>query len=110
MINDLIDNATNDILQHCHMLEETRARYIAERIVNAAYNSGRDAALISIMDTRQAADYWNVSMRRAQAHIKNLHDRYGVGAKFGREWVITIEEAERHRPRPGPGRPPKTEN
>ena len=108
-ITDLIHNATNDIIQHCPILDEARARHLAERIVNAAYNSGRDAALMSIMDTRQAAAYWSVSIRRAQAHIKALHERYGVGAKFGREWVITTEEAKRHRPRPGPGRPPKIE-
>ena len=102
-LNTIIERAAADLAARSHVPEQV-SRPILERLANEAFQRGRDAALLSIMDTAQAAALWGVSRRRAQAHIKRLHERFGIGARFGREWVITAEEAERYRPGP-PGRP-----
>jgi transposase len=44
-------------------------------------------------------------MRRVTAHCKTLHEQFGVGRKFGKTWVLTADEAERHRPAAKAGRP-----
>jgi hypothetical protein len=57
----------------------------------------------------QLAQEWGVSVRRAQAHVKHLHETLNVGSRLGNIWVLTEEEATTHRPAEGPGRPRKGE-
>lgn len=54
----------------------------------------------------QLALLWEVSPRRAQAHVKRLHATRGVGRKLGNIWVLTEEEAAANAPGE-PGRPAK---
>lgn len=73
-------------------------------IINA-----RNYKPLEIYTSDEAAKMWGVTVRRAQAHIATLHARFGVGRKVGRDWLLSADEAERHPPRPGAGRPPKAE-
>lgn len=53
----------------------------------------------------QLAQEWGVSIRRAQAHVKHLHTKLGVGRKLGNIWVLSEAETLDHRPAESPGRP-----
>lgn len=51
--------------------------------------------------TEQAAEELGISEQR----IKQLCCEGRMGVRVGRDWVITAEDIERNRERPGPGRP-----
>lgn len=71
--------------------------------------NARDYKPLEFRTSDEAAKMWGVTVRRAQAHIALLNARFGVGRKVGRDWLLSADEAERHPPRQGAGRPPKAE-
>ncbi len=44
--------------------------------------------LDNFMTTADVAEYFNVSERRASALIKNRHERFGIGRRWGKFWVV----------------------
>lgn len=74
----------------------------ARSFADAVEPADRNAHLRTIP---QLAAEWGVSIRRAQAHVKYLHAKYGAGRKLGNAWVLTDVEAVEHKPADGPGRP-----
>lgn len=60
--------------------------------------TGKYKREIELLSTDELATKWAVSKRRVQAHIVTLHERFGVGRKVGRDWLLSADEAERHRP------------
>lgn len=77
-----------------------------QSLLEELYDAGADDLRACLRGTEDAADAWNVSTRRAQAHIAAIHERHGVAARIGRAWLITADEIERYRPGES-GRPKK---
>lgn len=55
-----------------------------------------------LFTAEQAAEELGISVQR----VKQLCAEGRMGRKVGRDWVISVEDIERNRERPGPGRPP----
>jgi len=55
-----------------------------------------------LLTTAQAADILGISEQR----VRQLCAEGRMGQRVGRDWVITADDIERNRERPGPGRPP----
>lgn len=90
-------------------ITETRLRSALDALATRIASYTRSYELLGIRTSDEMAEEWGVTVRRAQAHIATLHARFGVGRKVGRDWLLSADEAERHPPRPGAGRPPKAE-
>lgn len=88
---------------------EIRLRTALDTLATRIANHTRTYELLGIRTSDEAAELWGVGKRRAQAHIALLNARFGVGRKVGRDWLLSADEAERHPPRQGAGRPPKAE-
>jgi hypothetical protein len=54
--------------------------------------------LDELRGAEQAAAVWDVSERRARAHIARLHEKYGIGRQFGGAWLLRRQDIERHPP------------
>lgn len=102
LISQEIDRTCEQICEHGvtrRMSEETLRRRLETFAARVAADA-RSAALLSVRSAEDAAESWDVSVRRAQAHIAYLHERHAVGARIGRAWFLTEEEIERYRPGP----------
>lgn len=84
---------------------EIRLRTILTKLQHSSASNTRAYELLGLRDTEKLSQLWGVSMRRVTAHCQKLHKRWGVGRKFGKTWVLTADEAERHWPAPKAGRP-----
>jgi hypothetical protein len=83
---------------------------LAAEILSQAVAAGIDVTRLEwwndetpLLTTAQAADILGLSVQR----IKQLCTEGRMGRKVGRDWVISVEDLERNRERPGPGRPRK---
>lgn len=90
-------------------ITETALRLAMQTFAHQVASHTRSYELLNLMDTEGLADYWHVSRPRVIKHITHLHERWGVGRKVGRDWLLSTDEAERHRPGPV-GRPRKQPN
>ena len=86
---------------------EVRLMSVLKPLVASVASNTRAYELLGIRTAEDMAVEWDVSVRRAQAFIASLHERHGVGRRFGKLWVLSADEAGRHRPGAG-GRPRKT--
>lgn len=112
LIEQEIDSTIEHLLPHGGgaTITETRLRSALDALATRIANHTRAYELLGIRTSDEMAEEWGVSKRRAQAHIATLHDRFGVGRKVGRDWLLSADEAERHPPRPGAGRPKREES
>lgn len=62
------------------------------------YDGAQDDLLSDLMSAEQAAARWDVTERRARAHIARLHEKYGVGRQLGGAWVLRRAHVESHAP------------
>lgn len=67
-------------------------------LLEEVYEAGWDDALSDLCDSAQAAARWDVTERRARAHIARLHEKYGVGRQFGGSWLLNRQDIDRHPP------------
>lgn len=79
-------------------------------IVEDLYDTAQDDLLGQLHDAERAADAWQVSRRRANAHITHIHRQHGVGTRIGGALLLRQSEIEKYRPRASAGRPPKERN
>jgi hypothetical protein len=79
---------------------------LLEQVSQIAFSEGKTYALANLLDQDQVAQEFGVSRTRAQALIKNRHDRLGVGLKIGGAWVVSRDDLEALRPGPV-GKPKK---
>lgn len=102
LIESEIRSTVNRLLPHGGgaTITEARLRSALDALAQQIASHTRSYELLGIRSSDELAAEWNVSKRRVQAHIQSLHERFGVGRKFGRDWFLSAEEAERHRPRP----------
>lgn len=77
---------------------EVRLRSALAKLAQRVANHTRAYELLGIRTSEELAAEWGVTKRRVQAHIATLHERFGVGRKIGRDWVLSADEAARHRP------------
>ena len=84
---------------------EVRLRSALAKLAQRVASHTRAYELLGIRTSDELATEWGVSKRRVQTFIAQLHERSGVGRKIGRDWVLSADEAEHHRPG-APGRPP----
>lgn len=102
-----LNEAINSLVELFPQLvgREVRLRSILTKLQHSSASNARAYELLGLRDTEELSQLWGVSMRRVTAHCKTLHEQFGVGRKFGKTWVLTADEAERHRPAAKAGRP-----
>lgn len=108
MTQQHIDKAIEALLPNggAGRVTEHRLRHVLERLAQQAATTGVNEALAGLREASEIEHIWGVSRRRVNAHIRHLHERFGVGAKIGGAWVLTAEEVERYAPGDS-GRPRK---
>jgi excisionase family DNA binding protein len=70
----------------------TRVRRSLEKIAHVAFQAGKIYALVGLMTVGDVAERLGVTRRRASALIKNRHEKFGVGMKFGSSWLIHYDD------------------
>lgn len=102
-----LNEAINSLVEQFPQLSgrEVRLRSILTKLQHSSASNTRAYELLGLRDSDELHHLWGVSMRRVTAHCQTLHERFGVGRKFGKTWVLTADEAERHRPAAKAGRP-----
>ena len=102
-----LNEAINSLVEQFPQLagREVRLRSILTKLQHSSASITRAYELLGLRDSDELHHLWGVTMRRVTAHCQMLHERFGVGRKFGKTWVLTADEAERHRPAARAGRP-----
>lgn len=102
-----LNEAINSLVKQFPQLvvREVRLRSILTKLQHSSASNTRAYELLGLRDSDELHHLWGVSMRRVTAHCQTLHERFGVGRKFGKTWVLTADEAGRHRPAAKAGRP-----
>lgn len=102
LIESEIQSAVERLLPHGGgaTITEVCLRSALDVLAQRIASHTRSYELLGIRSSDELAIEWNVSKRRVQAHIQSLHERFGIGRKVGRDWMLSADEAERHRPRP----------
>lgn len=67
-------------------------------LLDDLYDGAQDDLLADLMSAEQAAAMWDVTDRRARAHIARLHEKYGIGQQLGGAWIIRRAHVESHAP------------
>lgn len=62
------------------------------------YEGAQTDLLGELRGAEQAAAVWEVTDRRARAHIARLHEKYGIGQQFGGSWLLRRQDIEQHPP------------
>lgn len=105
-MNEIINNEIKKMVQSAGVASPAKLQHLLETIAHIAYTEGRNDALMNLMDTQQVANHFGFSLRRAQALVKNRHERFGVGMKVEGGWVVNRDELAQLTPGK-PGRPEK---
>ena len=99
IINDRVEQAITAMFPHDDgLVTRHRVEHHLNQIAHYAYQEGRSDALLGIMTTSDVAEHFDISERRARALIQNRHERFGVGMKAGREWLIHRDELPQLQP------------
>lgn len=90
------------LLTHLRVCQEQGDHLAAREALEDYIDSEVDRRLAGLVGTTELASIWDVSTRRAQAHLQWLRERYGVGVQLGGAWFLWREQAEEYRPgKPG---------
>lgn len=102
---DMIDQLYSDIveteIEHAmdamfpHGAGQTthhRVKHQLDTVAQRAFQAGKTYALMGIMTSSDVAEHFGITERRARALIQNRHERFGVGMKAGREWLVHRDE------------------
>ena len=84
---------------------KTRFSSVLSKLQHVSTSNARAYELLNLKDSAELAELWGVNMSRVTAHCRTLHEKHGIGRKFGKTWVLTGDEAERYRPRENAGVP-----
>ena len=105
IITDRINSLVDSFLPNgAGPMNEIRFRIALNQVAQVAFREGRAYGLMNLLSADDVAEQLGVSKRRAQAIIIDRHERFGIGAKMGRDWFVHIDELEQLRPGPS-GRP-----
>ena len=86
-------------------ISRARVQAALEQVVAVAFREGRNHALIGLMTAEDIAAHFDITPRRARALIRNRHERFGVGMRFGNSWLVhrdelpNLEPDSRYRPK-----------
>lgn len=86
---------------------ETRARHVCELLAQRAYQAGRDAAIMELRTSDEAA----AAVNRSAPWVRAIAAKHGIGWRVGRDWVFRPDDIERLRvivAAAKPGRPRAT--
>ena len=73
---------------------EVRLRAALSKLQRESASNSAGYELLNIRTAEDLAAEWGVSVRRAQAIIRNRHERFGVGRQIGRTWCLAAREWE----------------
>src|SRR5262245_18779779 len=79
-----------------HLLT-TQEPHSIRSLLEDLYDGAQDDLMNDLIDTNQAAAIWDVTERRASAHILRLHEKYGIGRQLGGAWVLRRAHAEAYK-------------
>jgi hypothetical protein len=94
MINDRIDRALTALPALVFQHDTLGLRSLLEEL----HDGAQDDLLADLCSVETAAARWDVSDRRARAHIARLHEKYGIGRQFGGTWLLRRRDIEAHPP------------
>jgi predicted YcjX-like family ATPase len=69
-----------------------RVQHALNQIAKMAFTAGRSHALMGLMTAQDVAAHFQISESRARALMANRHERFGVGMKFGKSWLVHRDE------------------
>lgn len=95
MSNDRINTVLALLAPHIVSVQEP---LYFRSLLEDLHDGAQDDLMSDLRDTRDAAQAWGVSLRRAAAHITRLHTRYGIARQLGGAWVLRRQDIEAHRP------------
>jgi hypothetical protein len=95
------------LLAHLHTCQEQGDTLAAREALEDYIDAEVDRRLSGLVGTTELARIWDVSVRRAQAHVAWLHERHGIGILLGGSWFLWCEQANENRPGK-PGRRPNS--
>lgn len=117
-MTDMIDRLYDDVVEReiaqamiamfphgAGTVSHHRVAHHLEHVAKRAFEAGKSYALMGLMTSDDVAEHFGVSKRRANALIKNRHERFGAGMRFGNQWLIhrdeldSITPLEKHNPR-----------
>jgi hypothetical protein len=75
-----------------------RVKHNLDTVARRAFQAGKTYALLGLMTSSDVAEHFDISKRRARALIQNRHERFGVGMKAGREWLVHRDELPQLQP------------
>jgi hypothetical protein len=75
-----------------------RVKHHLDTVARRAFQAGKTYALLGLMTSSDVAEHFDISERRARALIQNRHERFGVGMKAGREWLVHRDELPQLQP------------
>lgn len=92
-IDSEIELALNNIFPHGdgHITRRCVKLWL-DKIAQLAFQEGKTHALLGIMTATDVAAHYKISERRARALIKNRHERFGIGMRVGKSWLIHRDE------------------
>lgn len=97
-MTDTVDN----LLSHLRICIEQRDYLAAREAVEEYADTEFDRRLSDLIGTAELAALWNVTRRRAQAHVTWLNERHGIGIQLCGTWFLEKHLAETYKPgKPG---------
>ena len=88
-----IENAMQVMFSHgAGETDHAHVEHILAKIAQRAFQAGRSYALLGLMTADDVAEHYGITGRRARALIANRHERFGIGMRFGRSWLIHRDE------------------
>ena len=80
-----------------HLLSSTDTLELRS-LLEELYDSGADDLVQNLVTVEYAAARWDVSERRARAHIAALKAKRAIGWKIGDSWVLRRSDVDDHAP------------
>lgn len=98
-MNDIVQQAIEQAMQSMFphgagQIPHTRVNHHLGQVAQVAYREGRHDSLTGLMTSDDVAEHFGISKRRANALIRNRHERFAVGMRFGNQWLIHRDELE----------------
>lgn len=67
-------------------------------LIEGVYDAGARDLLDSLVTVEYAAARWDVSERRARAHIAALNAKHNIGWQINGGWVMRRSDVDKHAP------------
>ena len=89
IIQQEIDNRMTALFPHgAGTAKHIRVQAALGHTAQVAFREGKHYAMMGLMTAENVAAEFGFSERRARALIQNRHERFGVGMRFGKSWLV----------------------